>query len=157
MSDINPNSDIMVAKRDTTTDWYRIGGYHWWWSSSVYMETWYQHLTSIPAWINYRGTATKNQINNPNQQHCMTATRDLNGEYNIYIDWKNDIKEQWRMYPIVNDTSLIFGASVRPCNYISNPNAYIQSRFYWKLDEIRLYNRVLSAEEARQQAKSAWF
>ena len=58
--------------------------------------------------------------------HCAAFTRDLNGRYTTYIDGKKEIvyttyatREQVTtpdgyMYPIINGTDLIFGASVRP-------------------------------------------
>lgn len=67
---------------------------------------------------------------------------------NFYINWKLD-----------NSINIDLKNSMNNLNDVSIWWDYLRQNFWfnWTIDEVKIYNRVLSDEEILSQAKSAWF
>jgi len=142
----------LFSKRDTTTDWYRFVLQPW---NGVGFETGFMYNSSVPIGKYFRVLNTSSKSFDLNSWYSLVALKDSNWEYRIYINWKKVWVQKGEMYPIINNSDLILGAFVRPSSY---PNIFYNNVFFvWKMDEVKLYNKVLSDQEIAQQARIAGF
>ena len=72
----------------------------------------------------------------------LTATRDTEDNHLIYLDGEL-VGSQTVTAPIGSNHHLYIGRSFRPNNY------FLNEHFRGGIDDVRIYNRVLSAEEIR--------
>ena len=88
---------------------------------------------------NFETTETPN---GDGQWHLLTATRDTEDNHLIYLDGEL-VGSQTVTAPIGSNHHLYIGRSFRPNNY------FLNEHFRGGIDDVRIYNRVLSAEEIR--------